>query len=186
SRDAIEHVEKAELGWLRDHVYHPALMPNRHQFRRGGGVVVPKIVMHELVMPQAFASSGVESKYAIAEKIRADPIRAVKIVSRGAEREIGDAALFINRDLAPRVRAADVLPCVGRPRIVAEFAGMRNRVKRPHEFAGDEVVSAQISGRRTVALAWGGTHDDQVFKYPAGRVALDIADRFRIAPQPHP
>ena len=77
--------------------------------------------------------------------------------------------------------AADVLPGVLRPRVVAELAGARHGVERPDEFAGEHVVGADVAGRRHVAFAGGAAEDDQVLEDLARRVRLDGADGLRIA-----
>ena len=74
----------------------------------------------------------------------------------------------VDRDFAPRVGAAGVLPRVGRPRVVAELAGTRNGVERPDQPAGDHVVGTQVAGRRSVAFAGVGSDHDQVFEDAAG------------------
>ena len=76
--------------------------------------------------------------------------------------------LRVDRDLAPRVGAAGVLPCVGRPGVVAELARTRNGVERPDQPACDHVVGAQVAGRRSVAFAGVGSDNDQVFEDAAG------------------
>ena len=106
-----------------------------------------------LEVPEPLAGARVEREQAVAEQVRAGAVGAVVVVGRRAGREVGDAALRVDRDLAPGVGAADVLPGVLRPRLVAELAGMRHGVELPHQLAGDHVVGAQVAGRRHVALA---------------------------------
>src|SRR5204863_2499905 len=55
--------------------------------------------------------------------------------------------LFVHGHTRPAVRAADVLPGVGRPGLVTRLARIRNCVERPDELAGARVVSADVSGR---------------------------------------
>src|SRR5690606_25368982 len=99
-------------------------------------------------MPEALARARVERDETIAEQVRADAIRAVVVVGRRAERDVDDAALRVDRHLAPRVDAAGIPIRVLRPRVVAELAGLRNRVKRPGELARHDVVRADVAGRR--------------------------------------
>src|SRR5262249_2666086 len=77
--------------------------------------------------------------------------------------------------------AADVLPRVLRPRVVAELAGMRHRVKLPRELAGDDVVGANVAGRGEVGLAGGRAENDEVLEDLAGRIRHDPRDGLRIA-----
>ena len=48
----LEHVEESGLARLRDDVDRLAVVLHRQQLRRGGVVVVPQIVMHDLEMPE--------------------------------------------------------------------------------------------------------------------------------------
>ena len=130
-----------------------AVVADGRQLRRGRVVVVPQVVMHHLEMPQPLAGARVEREQRSAEQVRAEPIGAVVVVGRRPGREVGDAARRVDRDLAPGVGAADVLPRVLRPRVVAELARVRDGVELPDELAGDDVEGAQVAGRRQVVLA---------------------------------
>ena len=89
-----------------------------------------------LEVPQALAGSRVEGQEAVGEQVGADAVGAVVVVGGRPGREIGDAALRVDRDLAPGIRAADVLLGVLRPRLVAGLAGMRDGVELPYQLAG--------------------------------------------------
>ena len=134
-RHAVEHVQHARLAGLGHDVHHPAVVADREQLRRGHEVVVPQIVMHELLVPQALAGARIEGQQAVAEQVGADAVAAVEIERRRSGREVDDAARHVDRDLAPGVGAADVLPGVLRPGVVAELARTRNGVERPHQRA---------------------------------------------------
>ena len=86
------------------------------------------------------------ARRAVAEEVGADAIGAVEVVRGRAGGKVGDAALFVDGDFAPGVDAADVLPGVFRPGFVAEFAGVWDGVKSPDEFAGEDVVGAEVPG----------------------------------------
>lgn len=58
---------------------------------------------------------------------------------------------------------------------------MRNRVELPGESACDDVVSAEIAGRRHVAFARGRSQEDQVLEDAPRRPRLDARDR--LAPE---
>src|SRR5262249_31403244 len=130
---------------------------------------------HELEVPQALAGAQVEREQRIAEESLAFAIGAVEIVGRRAEREVADAALFVDRDFAPRVHAADVRPRILGPSVVAELAGVRDGVELPYQFAGETVVRAQIARSGAVAFAGRRTHDDRVFEHASRCAALDVA-----------
>ena len=135
---AVEDVEQSELGGLRDDVDHLAVVLDGEELGRGGGVVVPEIVMDELVMPEALAGAEVEREDAVAEEIGAFAVAAVHVVSGRAEREIADAALLIDRDFAPGIDAADV-----RPGVLA--ATCRSRARRGAGWCGRSRASLPVT-----------------------------------------
>ncbi len=61
-------------------------------------------------MPQIFASAGIQREQTIGEKICALPVTAIKIVGRRAEWKIGDRALLVYGDFAPRIDSTDASP----------------------------------------------------------------------------
>ena len=180
---ALEDEHETLLRRLRDGVYLLAVLAHGDELRRGGQIVIPQIVMDRLEMPQALAGARVEREQAVAEEIRADAVRAVVVVGRRRNREIGDAALRIERDLAPHIDAARVLPGILGPGVVAELARLRNGVEGPHELAGDDVVGAHVTGSREIRLARRAAEQDQVLEHASGRRRGDAPDRVRIAPE---
>ena len=78
--------------------------------------------MHHLEMPEVFAGASIQGQQAIGIQIGALAIRAVEIVSRRAQREIGYAALFIDGDFAPGVGAPDVLPGIRGPGFITRVS----------------------------------------------------------------
>jgi hypothetical protein len=109
--------------------------------------------MRCLKVPEIFAGAGIESKQAIGKEIGADAVRSVEIIGGRAQGEIGDSALLIDRDLAPRIGAAYVLPGIRGPCVLALFARMRNRVEYPHHLSGKHVIGAQVAWWRIVVLS---------------------------------
>src|SRR5439155_22685519 len=79
---------------------------------------------------------------------------------------------FIDRLLAPVVRAAGVLVGVFGPRLVSGLAGERNGVELPDELAAHDVVRADVAGWRHPCLAGRGPDDHQVFPDLAGTLRL--------------
>ena len=84
---AIEHPDEALLADLRHDVDRLAVVPHGQQFRRGGVVVIPDVVVDHLEMPEPLAGAGIEREQAIAEQIGAFAVRAVEVVFRAGGRE---------------------------------------------------------------------------------------------------
>src|SRR5215212_6421114 len=103
-------------------------------------------------MPEPRTGAGVQGDDRIAEQICPFAIAAVEVVLRAARRYIDDAALLVDRLLTPVVGAADGLPGVGRPGVVAELPGPRHGVKGPDQRSGSHVEGADVAGRRVVLL----------------------------------
>ena len=87
----------------------------------------------------------------------------------------------IDRHLSPVVCAADVLPGVFRPRVVAELAWTWHCVKGPDELAAADIVGANVAGRRHVPFTRSAADDDQVLEYLTGSLRLYAPDGFRVA-----
>ena len=145
---AIEDVEETGLAGHRHDVDLLAVPLDLGQLGCGVVVEIPQVVVDVLEVPQALAGPRVEGEETVGEQVGTDAVGSVIVVGGRPGREIGDAAFGVNRDLAPGIRAADVLIGVLGPRLVAGFAGMRDGVKLPYELAGQDVVRAQVSGRR--------------------------------------
>src|SRR5207248_4533964 len=122
----LEDEQEAVLRRLRDDVDIAPALADGQQLRRLGQVVVPQIVMHQLVMPDAFAGARVERHERVAEQICARTIAAIEIEARAAEADERDATLLVDGGLAPVVDAAGLFVGLRRPRVVPELAGMRS------------------------------------------------------------
>src|SRR5262249_33342884 len=180
---AIEHVQKTGLARLRDDIDRLAAVRDGQELRRGRVVVVEDVVVDHLEVPDAPAGPGIQRNQAVAEEIRARSIGAVEVVFRTARRDVDDAAGGVDRELGPGVGAADRLPRVLRPRVVSELAFARDRVERPDEATGTDVVRAHVAGRRVVLLIGRRAENDQVLEHAAGRRRLH-GELFRFAPEP--
>src|SRR5439155_24834605 len=82
SAHAIEHEGEAGLGHLRHGCDGLAAARDRYQVGLRGKIVIPKIVMHGLEMPEALSRRGIERDQRIAETIRALAISAVEVHRR--------------------------------------------------------------------------------------------------------
>jgi hypothetical protein len=131
--------------------------------------------MNGLEMPETLARAGIEGKEAVCEEVRALAIRAVEVVGRRSGRHERDPARLVDRDLAPHVNAADLLPRILRPRVVPVLAGARDGVERPDQRARDDVVGPDVARRRVILLSGRGAEQDQVLEDAAGRLALKLA-----------
>ena len=119
-------------------------------------------------MPDALAGIGIQREQGVGEEIVAQPVGAVEIAGGRTGGDEDDAALCIHRHAGPVVGGAGVGPRVFRPCLVAEFAGMRNGVELPAQFAGADVVGADVAGRRGQRFGLPSAHYQQVFVNDAG------------------
>ena len=113
-------------------------------------------------MPDSLACLRVQGQQTIREEIVANAIGAVEIKCGGACRCINNSALGIERHPSPIIRGAAGLPCVLWPSVMAEFTGMRDGVKRPAQFAGANVVGANVTGRRGESLGIASADNQQI------------------------
>ena len=76
---------------------------------------------------------------------------AVVVGDRGADRQVDVAELRVGAHVRPDVGSPRPLPRFVSPGLVAEVAGLRNRVKDPLHLAGADVVAADVPRRRLLA-----------------------------------
>src|SRR5688500_3376024 len=95
-------------------------------------------------MPESPAGPCVERHERVAEQIVALAVAAVEIEPRAAEVDERDAALFVDGGLAPVVDTALLLVRLRGPRVVADLAGVRDRVEYPHRLAGHDVIRLNV------------------------------------------
>ncbi len=119
-------------------------------------------MMDTLKMPDSLARLRVQGNQAIGEEIVAQAIGAVEIKCGGACWNIDNPALRVERHPRPIVGGTAGLPRVLGPSVVAKFTGMRDGVKRPAQFAGANVVRANVAGRRGESLWIAATDNQQI------------------------
>src|SRR5690349_1058914 len=102
-------------------------------------------MMYSLEIPDQLAGLGVQRQEAIREEVIAYSLLACEVASRRTGRHVDDAPLLIDSHARPVVRSARVGPSVLRPRLVAFFAGMRNRMELPAQCAGANIEGADIA-----------------------------------------
>src|SRR5207247_9317187 len=87
----------------------------------------------------------------------------------------------IDTEAGPATSAARRRPPPGRPDVVAELAGMRNRVEGPADRAGADVVRAHVARGRPFLLSHSHALDEQILVNRTGarRDEIRIADRAR-------
>ena len=115
------------------------------QHGRSGRVVIPDVVVDELVMPDTFTGFDVQRDQAGTVKIVAGAKAAVIIDRNAVRRDVDDATFLIGRHWRPGGDVAGVLPGIVFPGVVAKFAGPRNDMKLPQEFAGPGVVTKNVT-----------------------------------------
>src|SRR5215470_13438532 len=101
--------------------------------------------MRRLEVPHAPAGRRIESEQTVGEQVVAGTVGAVEIADRRPRRDVNDAALLIEREAAPAVGGAGILPAIGGPIVVAELARMWNRVKGPAQLAGVNVERPDVA-----------------------------------------
>ncbi len=162
ARHAVEDPDVSALGDLGHGVDDAPVAPDADEGRRRGQVAVPKVMPHELEVPQPLPGGGIECDQAVGEQIVPVPVGPVKVVGRGSGGREDDAPLLVQGEAAPCVRTADVLPRVLRPGFVAQFAGMRDRVEDPAQPPGADVIGANVAGRGGQRFAHQAADDQQV------------------------
>ena len=105
---------------------------------------------------------------------------AVEIARRALDGKIHVAKLFVGRQRRPRAGVPGVGPGIVQPGVVAELAGLRNRVEGPqplaraHVPAADEALRVLFRARRGARQKRAAGHDD-VFHHHRRRAGSDGA-----------
>ncbi len=133
--------------------------------RRRGDIVIPKIVMHGLEMPDAFAGIGAQCDNGIGEQVVAEPLATVVIGTGAAGGDENEIAGGIDCNDGPGVGGAGVcgaavLPGIGSGRTWI----LRDGIPRPLESSGDDIESANFAARFVcpAVVLDAGTNDQQV------------------------
>src|SRR5690242_19040547 len=97
ARRSFEYVKKTCLTSLSYYVHRLAVMLNGYQLRRRIQIVIPEVVMDILKMPDAFDGPCVQREQTIAEKVIAQAVPTVEVISRRSRGNENDAAFHIDR-----------------------------------------------------------------------------------------
>src|SRR5690348_9351893 len=136
-------------------------MVKRDQDRRGREIPVPDIVMHTLEMPYALAGLGIEGKQAVSEQVITHAVSAIEIEGSRAGRDVNDSTVPVESHSGPVVNGAGALPGILGPSLVAELARSRNRMKRPAQPTGTNLVGSDVAIGRGQGLGLAPAHDHQ-------------------------
>ena len=104
--------------------------------------------MHELVVPQSLTGRGIHGDEALGKQVVAQPMPAVPVVRRRADRQIDDSEFEVGAHDGPHVGVAGVGPGVILPRLDAVLVSLRNRVESPHLLTGTDIVGPNVTGWR--------------------------------------
>ena len=118
------------------------------------------------VLPgNARCASGlrIQGEQGVGKQVVAYTIGAVEIEYRRSGWHIHNAAFVIQCHSGPIIGGAGFSPGIFRPRIVAEFARMRDGMKSPSQFSGANVEGSNISRRGRMSFGIAAAHDNQIF-----------------------
>src|SRR4051794_41664350 len=101
--------------------------------------------MHQLPVPLLLARARVQSHQRIAVKVVSDPVRAVKVRGRRAERRIHDPALHVDAEKPPNVRPRAILPRIGGTPLRPPLTLPRQRIKSPKKHARSRVPPSDVA-----------------------------------------
>ena len=180
--DAIEDEEQRHLRHHRDSGNRAAVPFDVDQRGRGGQIEIPEIMMQ----PFQLARVRIERDDRIAVEILAVAVGAVVIRRRRTDRRVHDAALDVDGEERPHVRAGAILPALALPRLHAWFARARHGVERPEQLAAPRIppadVAVQPGARRLLAVVAARDHDALVDNRRRNETeaAVDVAANARL------
>src|ERR1700722_6895088 len=125
--------------------------------------------MNALEAPETTTCIRIERQEGVGEQVVANPIRTVHVRCGGTRGCVHDTALFIQRESGPVVGRAGICSGTRRPRVGAILALVWDRMERPSQPPGANVVGADITGGSRLRLRGPKTDDDEVLVDDPGR-----------------
>ena len=177
---AVEGVGEGLLGDLHHRGDVLPVHGHVHEDGRGGGVVVPDVVMDQLVVPRPLPGLHVQRDQAGAEQVVAGAEAAVEVLGGAVGGNVDEPQLRISRERRPRRDVAGPLPGVVLPGLVPELAGAGQHVELPQELAGARVIGEDVArdvllAGLVVALLGGVADDDHAVHHDRRGRAGDVA-----------
>ena len=112
----------------------------------GGEVPVPDVVPDPLKVPDPASCSRIEREDAVGKQVVAVPVDTVEVERSRSGRREDHSEPCVDRHAGPGVGAANEFVSIGRPRIVGEFARLRDRMEGPSQLARVHVERANVPG----------------------------------------
>ena len=162
AREPVEEIQISLLRGLSQGFDALAVARNCEECGRRRKIPIPDIVMHSLKMPDALACIRVECKQRVCVEIVAESVAAIEIHYGRARGHIHNAMLRIEGHAGPVVCCACCFPRVGRPGFVTGFAGQRNGVEDPAQFASSQVEGLNVARGRGMCFWFAAADDDQI------------------------
>src|ERR1700760_860831 len=101
--------------------------------------------MHTLEMPDALACSRIQGQQRVGKQIVPDALTSIEIRGGRPGWYVDNARLNIQRDAGPVVGCTGIVPCIGWPGFRTEFTRFGDRVKRPPQSSGVNVISPDVA-----------------------------------------
>ena len=130
-RRAIEHIHHRLLAHDGDRLDGPAVHGDVFEDGRRRDVHVPERMVDELKVPLAHTRLQIHRHEAVGEEVVTGTPATVEVRRGCFDGQVDQAQLLVHRHLIPDAGIAVERPGVLLPRVVAELAGSRNRVKVP-------------------------------------------------------
>src|SRR4051812_40381921 len=105
-------------------------------------------MFYKLKMPDSLTRVCLQRNQAVCKQVVAGSVRAVKVKRRRSCWNKHDPSLLIESDTRPGICAAEILPSICRPSLIAELTGMRYRVKRPSNLPRVDVERPDVARSR--------------------------------------
>src|SRR5690606_31601434 len=91
------------------------------------------------------------------------------VIRRRSQRYEYHSPFYVKAHARPAVNTANVLPRIGRPRLIARFTRMWYRMKGPHQLARPYIVCSDVAGFRSKQFGYFCSKNQEVFVHDARR-----------------
>src|SRR5258708_7362876 len=103
--------------------------------------------MHQLKMPDAFASRRIQTNQAVAKYSIAGTPATIIVTCRRTDGKVNISERVIGRHRGPHIGRTERTPRLIPPALCSVFVAAWHCVKRPQQLTGANVKSAYVSGR---------------------------------------
>ena len=145
--DSIQDIDKSLFGNLCQSLDLPPIDSNVYQGWRCRWVIIPKLMVNNLVVPNTFPGLGIQSDDTGTEQIVTQPLSTIPIIARVTDRQIYVAQFRVCAQHGPDIGCACYFPRIVLPSIVTELTFLGYGMEYPFLLTSVQIKSTHMPWR---------------------------------------